>query len=92
MSGYIFFTFMLPMCETRCDRIRNDNIRWRVWVSVMPIIEKMAETRLRWFQHVERSPVNSVVRRVKRRSVNSIVRRVERRSVNFINFVVRRVD
>ena len=33
-------------------------------VGVAPIVEKMEETRLRWFRHVERRPVDAVVRRV----------------------------
>jgi hypothetical protein len=33
-------------------------------VVVAPIVEKMVETRLRWFGHVERRPVDSMVRRV----------------------------
>ena len=33
-------------------------------VGVAPIVEKMVETRLRWFVHVERRPVDCVVRRV----------------------------
>jgi hypothetical protein len=31
-------------------------------VRVAPIVEMMVETRLRWFGHVERRPVDSVVR------------------------------
>jgi hypothetical protein len=49
------------MCgKTRHDKIRNDNIRERV--GVVPIVEKMVETQLRWFGHVERRFV--VLRRV----------------------------
>ncbi|KAL5193749.1 LINE-1 retrotransposable element ORF2 protein [Glycine soja] len=44
------------------DKIRNGAIRERVGVG--PIVEKMVENRLRWFGHVERRPVDSVVRRV----------------------------
>jgi hypothetical protein len=33
-------------------------------VRVAPIIEKLVENRLRWFRHVERRPVDAVVRRV----------------------------
>jgi hypothetical protein len=33
-------------------------------VSVAPIVGKLVETRLRWFGHVERRPMDSVVRRV----------------------------
>ncbi|KAH1249954.1 Solanesyl diphosphate synthase 3, chloroplastic/mitochondrial [Glycine max] len=51
------------MCgKTRQDKIRNGVIRERVGVA--PIVEKMVENRLRWFGHVERRPVDSVVRRV----------------------------
>jgi len=57
---------LLPwMCaKTRRDKIRNDNIRDRVGVE--PIVEKMVEmeTRLSWFGHIERKPVDFVVRRV----------------------------
>jgi hypothetical protein len=48
--------------KTRQDRIRNDTIRERVGVA--PIVEKLIENRLRWFGHVERIPVDAVVRRV----------------------------
>ncbi|KAL5170138.1 LINE-1 retrotransposable element ORF2 protein [Glycine soja] len=51
------------MCgKTRQDKIRNGDIRERVGVA--PIVEKMVENRLRWFGHVERKLVDSVVRRV----------------------------
>ncbi|KAL5134814.1 Craniofacial development protein 2 [Glycine soja] len=51
------------MCgKIRQDKIRNEAIRERVGVA--PIVEKMVENRLRWFGHVERRPVDSVVRRV----------------------------
>lgn len=43
---------------TKQDRIRNNNIRRRIGIA--PIIEPMMETRLRWFEHVERRPVNSM--------------------------------
>jgi len=35
-------------------------------VGVAPIVEKMVETRLMWFGHVERRSGDSVVRRVMR--------------------------
>ncbi|KAL5161290.1 LINE-1 retrotransposable element ORF2 protein [Glycine soja] len=51
------------MCgKTRLDKIRNEAIRERVGVA--PIVEKMVENRLRWFGHVERRSVDSIVRRV----------------------------
>jgi len=48
--------------KTRHDKIRNDIIRERVGVA--PIVEKLVENTLRWFGHVERRPVDAVVRRV----------------------------
>jgi hypothetical protein len=33
-------------------------------VGVAPIVEKMVETRLKWFGHVERRLLDSIVRRV----------------------------
>ena len=33
-------------------------------VGVAPIVEKLVENRLRWFGHLERRPVDAVVRRV----------------------------
>ena len=51
------------MCgHTRKDKIRNEVIRNKVWV--VPIEEKMRETRLRWFDHVRRRPKDVPVRRV----------------------------
>lgn len=53
------------MCsKTRRDKIKNENITESVGIA--PIVEKMVENRLRWFEHVERRPVDSVVRRIDR--------------------------
>ncbi|KAH1265396.1 Ribosome biogenesis protein WDR12 [Glycine soja] len=61
------------MCgKTRQDKIRNEAIRERVGVA--PIVEKMVENRLRWFGHVERRPVDSVVRRVDQMERRQIIR------------------
>jgi len=61
------------MCgKTRWDKIRNDNIRERVGVA--PIVEKMVENKLRWLWHVERRPVDSVVRRVDQMEDSHIAR------------------
>jgi len=61
------------MCgKTRRDKIRNDDIKERV--GIPPIVEKMVETRLRWFGHVERRPVNSAVRRVDQMEGSQITR------------------
>jgi len=50
------------MCGyTRLDRIRNVVIRERV--GVVPLKEKLRETKLRWFGHVKRMSVNAPVTR-----------------------------
>ena len=50
------------MCShIRKDKIRNEVIRNKV--RVVPIEEKMRETRLRWFDHVRRIPVDAPVKR-----------------------------
>lgn len=33
-------------------------------VGIISIVEKMVETRLRWLGHVERRPIDSIVRRI----------------------------
>jgi len=33
-------------------------------IRVAPVVEKMVESRLRWFGHVERTNVDSVIRTV----------------------------
>jgi len=45
-----------------------------VRVGVAPIVEKMVETRLRWFGHVERRLVDFVVRRVDQMEGSQITR------------------
>ena len=40
--------------HTMMDRVRNDEIRDRLWVA--PIEEKLVQHRLRWFGHVQRRP------------------------------------
>ena len=46
---------------TRLDRIRNEVIRDRV--KVVPIEDKIRESRLRWFGHVKRRRVDAPIRR-----------------------------
>ena len=62
--------------KTRHDRIRNVTIRERVGVA--PIIEKLVENRLRWFGHIERRPVDAVVRRVDQMEESQVKRGIRR--------------
>lgn len=48
--------------KTIWDKIRNDTFRENVGVT--PIVEIMVENKLRWFGHVERISIDSVVKRV----------------------------
>ena len=55
------------MLRWMCIYIRKDKIRNEVIcnkVGVMPIEEKMKETRLRWFGHVRKRPKYAHIRRV----------------------------
>jgi hypothetical protein len=58
------------ICDnTRRDRVRNDDIRERLGVT--PVDEKLMQYRLRWFEHIQRRPVEAPVRSgVIRRSGN----------------------
>jgi len=45
------------------------------WGSTLaPIVDKMVETRLTWFGHIERRPVDSVVKRVDQMEGGQITR------------------
>lgn len=48
--------------KTRQDKIRNKNIKESFRIT--PIVLKMVKNRLRWFGHVEKRPVDSVIRRI----------------------------
>ena len=51
------------MCgNTRRDKVRNEHIRTKIGVA--SIEEKMRKNRLRWFEHVRRTPTDAPVRRV----------------------------
>ena len=47
--------------KTLKDRIRNEHIR--EIVGVAPIEDKMRENRLRWFGHIQRKPLDALVRK-----------------------------
>jgi hypothetical protein len=36
--------------------------RYTIRIGVIPVVEKTVETRLRWFGHIERRPVDYVVK------------------------------
>ena len=62
------------MCgHTRLDRIRNEKIREKVGVA--PIDEKMRESRLRWFGHVCRRPMDAPVRRIETMELTTQIKR-----------------
>jgi hypothetical protein len=46
--------------NTRRDRVRNDDIHERLGVA--PVEEKLVQYRLRWFEHIQRGPVEAPVR------------------------------
>ena len=48
-------------CKTIKDRIRNDDILSKVGISA--IEDKLRESYLRWFEHVQRRPMDAPVRR-----------------------------
>jgi hypothetical protein len=57
-------------------------------VGVTPIVEKLVENKLRWFVHVERRPVDAVVRRVDQME-ESLVKRGRGRHKNTIRETIR---
>ncbi|XP_060216871.1 uncharacterized protein LOC132644299 [Lycium barbarum] len=61
------------MCgHIRRDMIRNEVIRNKVGVA--PVADKMRETRLRWFGHVERRCEDAPVRRCERLDISGVRR------------------
>ena len=50
-------------------------------VGVAPIVEKLVENRLRWFGHVERRPVDAVVRRVDQMEESQVKRGRPRKTI-----------
>jgi hypothetical protein len=47
--------------NTRRDCVRNDDIHKRLGVA--PVEEKLVQHRLRWFGHIQRMPMEALVRR-----------------------------
>ena len=61
------------MCgNTRRDKVRNEDIRTKIGVA--PIVEKMRENYLRWFDHVRRGPTDAQVGRVERMKLGQVKR------------------
>jgi hypothetical protein len=57
------------ICDhTRRDRVRNDDIRERLWVA--PVEEKLVQYRLRWFGHIQWRPTEVSIR-------NGLIRRTD---------------
>lgn len=56
------------MLQTRCEIVRNENIREKVGVA------SIVENRFRWFGRVERRYVDSIVRRVDQMEDSQITR------------------
>ena len=53
------------MCgKNRMNKVKNEDIR--NLVRIAPIEDKMRKNRLRWFNHVERRPIDTPVRRVEK--------------------------
>ena len=61
----------------RLNRIKNEKIRKKV--SIAPIDEKMRESRLRWFDHVCRRPMDAPVRRIETIESTTQIKRVRDR-------------
>ena len=59
-------------CNTRRDKVRNEDIR--IKISVASIEEKMRENRLRWFGHMRHRPTDAPVRRVKHINLGQVKR------------------
>lgn len=53
-------------------KIRNEYIREKVEITA--IEEKMTESRLRWFDHVRRRPIEALVKKVDQMEDSSIIR------------------
>ncbi len=73
--------------KTRKDRIRNESIRGSLGVA--PIGDKMRESRLRWFGHVQRRPMTAPVRRSETMQVEGARRTRGRPKLTWVE-VVRR--
>ena len=68
------------MCgHTRKDNIQNDHIRESV--EVAPITEKSVENRLTLFEHVQKQPIDALVRRMDQTIQSPIKRERETKQI-----------
>ena len=73
--------------KTRKDKIRNEFIRGSLGVA--PIGDKMRESRLRWFGHVQRRPMTAPVRRSETIQVEGARRNKGRPKLTWVEVVKR---
>ena len=73
--------------KTRKDKIRNEFIRGSLGVA--PIGDKMRESRLRWFGHVQRRPMTAPVRRSETIQVEGARRNRGRPKLTWVEVVKR---
>ena len=73
--------------KTRKDKIRNEFIRGSLGVT--PIGDKMRESRLRWFGHVQRRPMTAPVRRSETIQVEGARRNRGRPKLTWVEVVKR---
>ena len=59
----------MDKCKYRKDSLRNEKIHLKIGMN--PIDEKMRESCLRWFGHVQRRVINSPMRRMSRFKLRS---------------------
>ena len=73
--------------KTRKDKIMNEFIRGSL--GVVPMDNKMKESRLRWFGHVQRRPMTTLVRRIKTIQVEDARRTRGRPKLTLVEVVKR---
>ena len=73
--------------KTRKDKIRNEFIHGSL--GVVPIGDKMRESRLRWFGHVQRRPMTAPMRRSETIQVEGAKRTRGRPKLTWVEVVKR---